>query len=108
MIESLGRYLNRNILVSIPSLFEDDRPHRCLLLGIEVSGVWLKGLPLAKNFPDQNSGDRIFVPFAQIHYLTPFDQARLQEPPKHDNKDRSMHKEKRREKDAGKTKRGKA
>jgi hypothetical protein len=48
MVDTLGRYLNKALLVSIPSIFGDDSPHTCALAGIESSGLWLESEELWK------------------------------------------------------------
>jgi hypothetical protein len=72
MLPSLSRYLNKRILVSIPTLFEDGTVRPYTLLGAEMNGLWLQseeltdrllrdeGRELAKMNP------AVFVPFAQI------------------------------------------
>lgn len=72
MINTLGHHLNKILLVSIPSIFEDDHPRACTLTGIDVSGLWLESQDLADKVlhpDDQRVGVRIFVPFARIAYL---------------------------------------
>jgi hypothetical protein len=82
MIISLGHHLNSVVVVSIPALFEDDRPRECTLVGIEVSGVWLAGLELAKksHADAKYAASPIFVPFAQIIYLMEAGEAGAQKP----------------------------
>jgi hypothetical protein len=72
MISSLGHYLNKNLLVSLPSIFEDAEPRACTLSGIEASGLWLSSDDLAKRFlspEERRVVTHIFVPFTQIAYL---------------------------------------
>ena len=68
----LDRYLNKDILVSIPALFDDGacRPYR--LLGTELNGLWLHSEDLIQRvlredkFAYATATPVIFVPFAQI------------------------------------------
>jgi hypothetical protein len=72
MTPKLSQYLNKNVLVSIPALFEDGacRPFR--LLGAELHGLWLQSEDLARRLlQEDNHGYAsaapvVFVPFAQI------------------------------------------
>ncbi len=69
MISSLGHHLNKPLLVSLPSIFDDGDPIVCILTGIEVSGLWLESRELAKKIlhpNDKRVAVHIFVPFAQI------------------------------------------
>lgn len=68
----LSHYVNKPVLVSIPSLFTDGLSRTCTLIGIESAGLWLKSEDLTKTlFPEIESSnvDTIFIPFAQIAYL---------------------------------------
>jgi hypothetical protein len=68
----LSQYLNKNILVSIPALFEDGagRPYR--LLGAELNGLWLQSEELIHRllrddkYAYASAAPVVFVPFAQI------------------------------------------
>lgn len=68
----LGRLLNKQILVSIPALFEDGRCRPYMLVGVEMYGLWLEGDDLATRLlPEPNAGLTsgtwtAFVPFSQI------------------------------------------
>jgi hypothetical protein len=72
MIPNLHRYLNKTILVSIPTLSEDGscRPYK--LAGIELVGLWLEGGDLAATFlPEEYKSPtsttlQFFVPFSHI------------------------------------------
>jgi hypothetical protein len=72
MTPNLGRYLNKTILVSIPSLFEDDRCRPYKLIGIELFGLWLEGGDLASRFLTHEYKSvspatwAVFIPFSQI------------------------------------------
>lgn len=72
MISSLSHYLNRTLLISIPSIFEDGRPRPYILRGIEAPGLWLESedladklLQLDKKLPTAP----VFIPFFHIAYL---------------------------------------
>jgi hypothetical protein len=72
VISSLSHHINKIILISIPSIFEDNHPRACTLVGIEVSGLWLESPDLAEKLlhpDDKRAAASIFVPFAQIAYL---------------------------------------
>jgi hypothetical protein len=71
MISTLGHHLNKTLLVSIPSMFENGDPRACTLTGIEPSGLWLESREWSKLLPsgDKRAVTHIFVPFAQIAYL---------------------------------------
>jgi hypothetical protein len=68
----LSKYLNRNVLVSIPALFEDGRCRAYTLRGVELHGVWLDSDELVTRLaPDQGNGvsaasPLVFVPFSQV------------------------------------------
>lgn len=72
MTASLARCINKPILISSPVLFGNDEPRCCRLVGIESSGVWIDGenLPLAAQRPAHWSAAWLFVPFAQIAFLS--------------------------------------
>jgi hypothetical protein len=72
MINSLSHYLNRKLLVSMPSIFEDGRPRDCTLTGIEASGLWLESADLVQKLSEHHGhrpASSIFVPFAQIAFV---------------------------------------
>src|SRR5580692_12042476 len=72
MAPRLSQFLNRTILVSIPSLFVDGKCRPYKLAGIELYGLWLEGGDLASRLlPDQIQTTAVtavtaFVPFSQI------------------------------------------
>jgi hypothetical protein len=72
MTPMLSQYLNKNILVAIPALFEDGGCRPYLLLGVELNGLWLHSEDLTERLlRDDRLGYSetspvIFVPFAQI------------------------------------------
>ena len=72
---SLGHSLNKVVSISSPSLFGDDLPRVCTLVGIEAAGVWLQiADPSFKLFQADKTRiaatkPNVFVPFAQIDYL---------------------------------------
>jgi hypothetical protein len=73
----LAHYFNKTILACIPSLFEDQRPRRFKLVGIEESGLWLEGEEFAGVLQTEEQAiyppgaAAAFFPYAQIAYLTP-------------------------------------
>jgi hypothetical protein len=72
MAPSLGKYVNRTILVSIPPLSGDVRCRPYKLAGVELIGLWLEGEDLARDFLalDHKSHTpatwTFFVPYSQI------------------------------------------
>ena len=57
MPQQLSKYLNRNVLVSIPALFDDGRCRAYTLRGVELHGVWLDLDELVTRLaPDQGKG----------------------------------------------------
>jgi hypothetical protein len=72
MPPKLSRYLNRNVLVSIPVLFEDGRCRAYTLRGVELHGVWLDSDELVKRLVLDDEKDvsatstLVFVPFSQV------------------------------------------
>jgi hypothetical protein len=72
MIHMLGHYLNKVVLVSIPSIFGDDTSRACKLTGIEPSGLWLESEDFAKALlhpDDKRAAPHVFIPFHQIAFL---------------------------------------
>lgn len=71
MTPKLTQYLNRQILVSIPALFEDGRCRPFRLVGAEFNGLWLQSDELTRRLYPEKQGEApvslpAFVPFAQI------------------------------------------
>jgi hypothetical protein len=64
MINRLAHYINKPILVSMPSIFKDGKPRACKLVNVEPAGLWLENNPNA----DEPLAT-VFVPFTQIAYL---------------------------------------
>jgi hypothetical protein len=68
----ITQYLNKTILVSIPSLFEDGACRAYRLLGVEVQGLWLQSDKLIQRLASADTKDYeslapvVFVPFGQI------------------------------------------
>jgi hypothetical protein len=66
----LARYLNKNMYVSIPALFEDGVCRPFTLLGAELHGLWLQSDQLTRRLlPEDKEGlaatsAAVFVPFA--------------------------------------------
>ncbi len=72
MIHMLGHYLNKLVLVSIPSIFGDDTARACKLTGIEPSGLWLESEDFATTLlehDDKRAAPHVFIPFHQIAFL---------------------------------------
>jgi hypothetical protein len=71
MSSMLGRYLNRNVRVSIPTLFPDGPSCVAELVAVERSGVWLESPALTHVvYPDTPpESARVFIPFTQIAYI---------------------------------------
>jgi hypothetical protein len=73
-IARLGQYHNKTILVSIPSLFDDDKPRLYKLVNIEPFGLWLESPELATRLvrpKEQHAPETLaaFFPFARIAYV---------------------------------------
>jgi hypothetical protein len=72
MTPKVSQYVNKTILVSIPSLFEDGACRACKLLGDELQGLWLQSEELTQRLlPDDkqeyvSAAPVVFVPYAQI------------------------------------------
>ncbi len=72
MTPQVSQYINKTILVSIPTLFHDAKCRPLKLIGVEVPGLWLQADELAARLlPDPlqdyaSAAPVIFVPFAQI------------------------------------------
>jgi hypothetical protein len=72
MAPSLGKYLNKTIMVSIPPLSGDITCRSYKLAGIEIIGLWLEGADLARGFlPEEQKSQApttwaFFVPYSQI------------------------------------------
>jgi hypothetical protein len=73
MINLLAQKINMPVLVAIPVIAPDSELVVCTLLGIENEGVWLAGAELMERLPGDlpaRGVSRVFVPFAQIAFLT--------------------------------------
>lgn len=72
MTPNVSKYLNKTILVSIPTLFQDGKCRPFKLLSTDLNGLWLESDELAMRLlPDQfqhyaSAEPVVFVPFAQI------------------------------------------
>jgi hypothetical protein len=72
MTPKVSQYLNKTILVSIPTLFHDGKCRPLKLIGVEVPGLWLQADELSvRLLPDQlqtyvSAAPIVFVPFAHI------------------------------------------
>jgi len=72
MTPKVAHFLNRTILVSIPSLFEDGEARPFKLLDIEAQGLWLQSDEATARLLTNEmqayaaTAPAIFVPFAQI------------------------------------------
>jgi hypothetical protein len=75
MTPKLKQYLNRTVLVSIPSVFKHGRCHPYTLRAIEEGGLWLTSEELLDRlYPDREGTDAarhplVYVPNAQIAAL---------------------------------------
>jgi hypothetical protein len=72
----VAHYLNKDVLVSIPSLFGDIKARSCRVVAAEAFGVWLKSSDLSARLlpapPDPGAvPPGIFVPFAEIGAIVP-------------------------------------
>src|SRR5215469_1481500 len=72
MAPSLGKYLNKTILVCIPVLSADEKCRPYKLTGIELFGLWLEGADLTSRFladeykPSTQVTWDVFIPFSHI------------------------------------------
>jgi hypothetical protein len=72
MTQNLSKYVNKTILVSIPSLSGDVKCRPYKLTGVELVGLWLQSEQLASEFlaHDQKAQTQMtwafFVPYSQI------------------------------------------
>jgi len=72
MTPRINQYLNKTVLVFIPSLFEDGACRAYRLLGVEVQGLWLHSEELIQRLASDDTRDYeslapvVFVPFGQI------------------------------------------
>jgi hypothetical protein len=72
MTPKLGHLLNKTVLVSIPTLFDDGACRSYKLLGVELHGLWLQSDDLSQRLLADNqqvlvsASPVVFVPFAQI------------------------------------------
>ena len=72
MTPNLSGYINKTILVCIPSLAEDGKCRPFTLAAIEMIGLWLEGPLLEECFLTHQHRDsaardwRFFVPYSQI------------------------------------------
>jgi hypothetical protein len=75
MTPKLAHFLNKTILLCIPSLYDDKQPRPYTLVGIEPCGVWLESEDLASTLLTSEKRRpppttlAAFVPFAQIAYV---------------------------------------
>ena len=71
MAPSLSKYVNKTILVSIPSLSGDVKCRPYKLTGVELIGLWVEGADLARDFLVEHESHTqttwtFFVPYSQI------------------------------------------
>ncbi len=72
MTPKVAHFLNRMVLVSIPSLFEGGAARPFRLLDIEAQGLWLQSEELSRRLLSDemqalvSAEPAVFVPFAQI------------------------------------------
>jgi hypothetical protein len=73
MVSTLGRQVNKPVLVSIPSLLGSEDMHACQLIAVETAGLWLQSAGLTKRTVNnaQVETQAVFVPFTQIVCLVP-------------------------------------
>jgi hypothetical protein len=75
MSQQLGHYLNATVLVAIPSIFKDDEPRSCKLIGLEAAGLWLQSEELNRllgstgKIQVEPTTTTAFIPFSQIAYM---------------------------------------
>jgi hypothetical protein len=70
---SLGQYLQKTVLVSIPSIYSDGKARPYRLVAVEIQGLWLEDkelvervLPKEAHAPE-GVGLVAFVPYSQIN-----------------------------------------
>lgn len=83
MINLLAQKINMPVLVAIPAIAPDSELVRCILLGIENEGVWLAGAELMERLPGDLTArgiSRVFVPLAQIAFITETPQNSVDHP----------------------------
>jgi hypothetical protein len=72
MMLKIGSFLNKQVLVSIPSLFDDGACRAYKLVGVELHGLWLQSDDLAQRLLSAehrsfaSASPVVFVPFAHI------------------------------------------
>jgi hypothetical protein len=72
MIPNLGKYVNKTILVSIPTLCGDVKCRPYKLKGVELIGLWLEGANLTSGFLAHENTSlapttwAFFIPYSQI------------------------------------------
>jgi hypothetical protein len=72
VVSLLGYLVNKSILVSIPAIFGSQELRPCLLVGIDMAGLWLQSEAFAEVASDNAAiaSVPVFVPFTQIMCLT--------------------------------------
>ena len=72
MTPNLTRHTNKTIFVSLPTLFDDGLCRAFMLMGVELTGLWLQSDELTKRLVPEDRRELaslspvIFVPFAHI------------------------------------------
>jgi len=68
---TLGRYINKAVRVSIPTLFPDGPDCVAIILAVDPAGVWFQSEALVRRVYPHNPPEsaRVFIPFTQIAYL---------------------------------------
>jgi hypothetical protein len=84
MVNALGHYLNKPVLVSIPPVFGNAELHRCRLVGTETAGVWLESDDFTRitGMGVDPLPILIFVPFTQIVCLAAEPPREERDPPR--------------------------
>lgn len=72
-MRKLANALNRSVFVASPAFFGDQDAHRCILVDMEATGLWLRGDAVSArlreiidtSLPEDAPAD-VFIPFDQI------------------------------------------
>jgi hypothetical protein len=72
-MRKLANSLNRHVFVASPAFFGNQQAHQCLLVDMEVAGLWLRGDTVSGRLreiidlpPPDNMPVDVFLPFDQI------------------------------------------
>jgi hypothetical protein len=72
MISKLAQQINKPVLVSMPSIFQDNPLLLCTLIDVETCGLWLESRELVDTLAGAavaEASQVAFVPFTQIAFL---------------------------------------